>query len=336
MTTLADVVTVATLFSTDFSDLKGNTWARYGGNITYPRVFSGYLQIGIGGVSMTCDLGLKLNPYAYRSWQIQFDIYLGSLGSSGAGAYPVFSMGNVTFNWRSDNVANRMGVMINNSTVIYMAIAGYTNMNTVTLECHDGWYYLYLNATLMAQVFANGIGGTSGSSLSLCGNTSTFNSLLRYNNVRLIQGMAPLSEALTDPGFTSTATPRTLLDPATLTAPGFIKGLRPSSGIRRAPAAGIAKPAPVQSVGKRIVPNADHRRLGKALGTVKIGATAVSRPVVLIDRDTMKALASMISDSGGNYRFDYVPMDLSYIVMAKDTSATYNAVIADRVTPVGY
>jgi hypothetical protein len=93
---------------------------------------------------------------------------------------------------------------------------------------------------------------------------------------------------------------------------------------------------PTRLLARRIVPNADYKRLGKILGTVKAGAAAVSRPVALLDRGTMRLMATTVSDASGVYRFDHVPMDLSYMVVAKDTTATYNAVIADRVTPVSY
>ncbi|MDD5271709.1 MAG: hypothetical protein PHU14_03205, partial [Methylovulum sp.] len=316
MTTISDVVISATTWTANFFDLKGGgsrAWTKYGGNATYPRISSGSLQIGTTGVTMNLDLTGILNLYAYRSFAIQFDVQIGSLGSSSAGQYPIFSTGNITFNWRGDNVANRLSVAINGTTVIYMAIAGYTTFSTVALEYHDSFYYLYLGGALQSRVFSNGVGGLSNAMLGLCGNTSAYNSPLLYNNVRIIQGAAPIAEGLTDPGFTSTATPRTLLDPATLTAAALVRGGR-SAGIRRAPANAAKRLAPAQLLGKIVVPSKDKLILGKILGTVKTGTTPVSCPVVLLDRATMQPLASTVSDAAGVYQFRQVPMDLTYIV----------------------
>jgi len=343
MTTLSDVVCLATTFATDFTDLKGNTWAKYGGNATYPRVTSGSLQMGLSTVSLGIA-STAINLPIYRSWQIQFDVYFGTLGSASIGQYGFLILGNIIFNWRGDNVANRLGFyglgVSNNATIAYMSVPTYTAFNTITLEYHDSAIYLYLNGALMTRVFDNGhailqaLTSAQNPPLTLGAQGVSYSSLLLFKNVRVIQGAAPLTEGITDPGFTSAATPRSLLDPATLTPRAGIKTMG-SYGIRRPLAAGAEKSAG-QLLPKRIVPGADKKRLGRISGTVKVGATAVSRPVALIDRDTMRVLASTVSDASGVYRFDYVPQDLSYMVVAKDPTATYNAVVADRVTPVSY
>lgn len=342
MATLPDIVYLATVFDTNFTDLKGNTWVKSGGNATYPRVINGSLQIGVSNVGMAIN-PTTLNMQSYRSWQMQFDVVLGSLGNSSIGPYYIFTVGNMVVMWRADNVANRLGVVgyngVSQITVLYTSIAAYTSFNTVTVEYHDGFVYLYINGALTARaqdssdIIARSL--IYAPAISLAQSGVSYTSALLYKNVRIIQGAAPLTEGITDPGFTATATPRTLVDPASLTACGIFKTGQ-AGGMRRAMVGGHINATPTRLLARRIVPNADYKRLGKILGTVKAGATAVSRPVALLDRGTMRLMATTVSDAAGVYGFDHVPMDLSYMVVAKDTTATYNAVIADRVTPVSY
>jgi hypothetical protein len=71
-------------------------------------------------------------------------------------------------------------------------------------------------------------------------------------------------------------------------------------------------------------------------GTVKVGAVAASREVRLYDRITGKMLAMTFSAEDGSYSFSVADKKRQYIVIALDdeTGEAYNAVIADRVTPV--
>lgn len=337
---LPDIVLLASPFTSDLTDLKGQAWVKNTSNSTYPRVISGYLQMGINQASLQANPAALRLPL-YRSWQIRFDVYFGTLGSSGVGGMIFASFGAAGFVWRADNVANRMSVEIYGAGFTYptrvgsVSISTYTAFNTVILECHDGFYYLYVNSALVGRQSTGPAPISFDTPFVELGNSSSgTNSTFRFNNVRIIQGAAPVTESISDPGFTATAVPRTLFDPASLTAAAQIYGGQ-SGGIRRTLAARQARALrSVPSVRPLALP--DRQALGKITGTVKVGELPVSRPVVLLDRDMMKPLASTVSGSDGAYRFDHIPMDLSYMVVAKDTTATYNAVVADRVTAVNY
>lgn len=71
-------------------------------------------------------------------------------------------------------------------------------------------------------------------------------------------------------------------------------------------------------------------------GMVKIGAVAVSREVRLYDRITGNMVAMTFSAEDGSYAFPVADKKRQYFVIAFDDAAgeQYNAVIADRVTPV--
>jgi hypothetical protein len=375
MTTLADIVISAATFATDTTDVKGGSWNGYSGNGTYPKVVSGYFNIGVINASANKALSSP-NISLYSSWQITLDVILGSLGSSSIGQYAIFFTGNLTINWRADNVANRLGIAINGTTIMYMSISAYTAVNTVALEYSDSFYYLYLNGALVMRVFSNGVGCISGVDLNLCTPNAgiSYNASLKYRNIRLIQGAAPIAEGLTDPGFTTTPTPRTLLDPSAISRyrtfssakrggslvrspvsphPRKMDAVR-RSGLFRALAAHSIKtrgvifggrikrlPAPAGrrnaiAIGGAIVPNLGYLALGKLSGTTKAGANAVSDPVVLLDRATMRVLASTVSDANGNFVFNRIPLGISYMIIAKDTTGVYNAVVADNLTAVPY
>ncbi|MFZ2452575.1 MAG: hypothetical protein WAW36_18870 [Methylovulum miyakonense] len=358
MTTIPDIVSVACPFTADLLDLKGNGTYKLGGG-SYPLINGGTLYQGQNYVGLAVSVPTGFNLMDWGAWQIRCDIYPGSIGSSSYGEYPILDVTGISLAWRADNIANRLKVLASGNTLFTTDAFYYANTNTIVVEYFCGRFYLYGSAASGAPPLAQaaytnylGLAGSQGYPVLLGNVGYPTGSPLRFSYFRIIRGAAPITEGLADPGFNASPTPRTLADPSTLS--GAKKGdMGRQGGILRAaalPAAktlvlptrsGIVRP-PATPAGrivpgmqdKLVVPSAEKRRLGKISGTVKVGEQPVSRPVILLDRDTMRPLASTVSAADGAYQFKGMPADLSYLVAAKDTTGNYNAVVADRVTPV--
>ena len=87
--------------------------------------------------------------------------------------------------------------------------------------------------------------------------------------------------------------------------------------------------------------NPDFNGLGLISGTVKLSEPAGSPPVTypyklvtLIDKKTFKPVARTLADANGLYTFPSLNPARRFIVVAHDETNTYNAVIADNLTPI--
>lgn len=79
---------------------------------------------------------------------------------------------------------------------------------------------------------------------------------------------------------------------------------------------------------------AGHRGAGYVAGTVTVSGAVASRLVRLYDRATGQLVAETTSAADGTYRFDDVAPELACFVLAFDDPAhTYNAAVADLITP---
>lgn len=82
--------------------------------------------------------------------------------------------------------------------------------------------------------------------------------------------------------------------------------------------------------------DAEHGGRGRIVGTVKAKGTPdypVSRRVRLLRKRDGVLARETWSDAAGNYVFDKIRHDVTYILMAHDHTGLYNAVIDDAITP---
>lgn len=86
----------------------------------------------------------------------------------------------------------------------------------------------------------------------------------------------------------------------------------------------------------KLVGSASHFRPSYAgaatiSGTVKVLTVPASRPVILLARDNLLAVAEVRSALDGGYSFTGLAKGREWIVVAFDDAGAYNATIADRV-----
>lgn len=72
---------------------------------------------------------------------------------------------------------------------------------------------------------------------------------------------------------------------------------------------------------------------GTADGIVSINGSPASRPVYLIDADSLNIVDVMLSTSKGNYIFTGLDPAKKYMVMARDYNREYEPAVFDYVTP---
>jgi len=121
----------------------------------------------------------------------------------------------------------------------------------------------------------------------------------------------------------------------------FEEGLAALHAVRAAdPQPGIRSPVPawkaVRSPAGSLLFDAEHGGRGRIVGTVKNKGTPdypVSRRVRLLRKRDGVLARETWSDAAGNYVFDHLRHDLTYVVMSHDHTGLYNAVIDDAITP---
>ena len=80
--------------------------------------------------------------------------------------------------------------------------------------------------------------------------------------------------------------------------------------------------------------NAKAYIAGTADGIVSINGSPASRPVYLIDADTLNIVDVILSTNKGNYLFTGIEPNKKYLVMARDYNHEYEPAVWDYVTPV--
>ncbi len=121
----------------------------------------------------------------------------------------------------------------------------------------------------------------------------------------------------------------------------FPEGLELPQAVRaRDPQPGIRSPAPawkaVRSPAGSLLFDAEHGGRGRIVGTVKAKGTPdypLSRRVRLLRKRDGALARETWSDAAGNYVFDHLRHDVTYILMSHDHTGLYNAVIDDAITP---
>ncbi len=121
----------------------------------------------------------------------------------------------------------------------------------------------------------------------------------------------------------------------------FPEGLELPQAVRaRDPQPGIRSPAPawkaVRSPAGSLLFDAEHGGRGRIVGTVKAKGTPdypLSRRVRLLRKRDGALARETWSDAAGNYVFDHIRHDVTYILMSHDHTGLYNAVIDDAITP---
>lgn len=110
---------------------------------------------------------------------------------------------------------------------------------------------------------------------------------------------------------------------------------------RSAPAFPLVQPArpawkSVRQSPPALLLDAEHGGRGRIVGTVKAkGETnyPVARRVRLLRKRDGALARETWSDAAGNYVFDHLRHDVTYILMSHDHTGLYNAVIDDAITP---
>ena len=72
---------------------------------------------------------------------------------------------------------------------------------------------------------------------------------------------------------------------------------------------------------------------GTADGIVTINGSPASRPVYLINADTLNIVDVVLSTKKGNYLFTGLKPNQKYMVMARDHNYEYEPAVFDYVTP---
>ena len=72
---------------------------------------------------------------------------------------------------------------------------------------------------------------------------------------------------------------------------------------------------------------------GTADGIVTINGSPASRPVYLIDADSLNTVDVILSTKNGNYLFTRLNPNKQYLVMARDYNKEYEPAVWDYVTP---
>jgi hypothetical protein len=111
--------------------------------------------------------------------------------------------------------------------------------------------------------------------------------------------------------------------------------------VRAAPVVPLVRPAlpawkAVRSPPGSLLLDAEHGGRGRIVGTVKnkgVPDYPVSRRVRLLRKRDGVLARETWSDAAGNYVFDHIRHDLTYVVMSHDHTGLYNAVIDDAITP---
>lgn len=67
------------------------------------------------------------------------------------------------------------------------------------------------------------------------------------------------------------------------------------------------------------------------IGVIKILTNPVSRPVYLLENDTLRVRRVTQSAANGAYAFTGIAAGMSWMVLSVDTDGAYNVVGADRV-----
>lgn len=75
---------------------------------------------------------------------------------------------------------------------------------------------------------------------------------------------------------------------------------------------------------------------GYIAGTVTVEGSPAVRRVALLERRSSVIHAETHSSETGYYRFDNLDMSRRYTVISVDHADTFNAVVADNITPVRY
>ena len=110
---------------------------------------------------------------------------------------------------------------------------------------------------------------------------------------------------------------------------------------RAAPVVPLVQPAlpawtSVRQSPPALLLDAEHGGRGRIVGTTKAAGTPdypVSRRVRLLRKRDGVLARETWSDAAGNYVFDRIRHDLTYVVMSHDHTGLYNAVIDDAITP---
>jgi hypothetical protein len=89
----------------------------------------------------------------------------------------------------------------------------------------------------------------------------------------------------------------------------------------------------------RALPTASRHRFdraygdGRLQGPLEVAGVAASRPVLLLQRDNLRAVALGHSDAQGQYQFDGLDPQRDYLLIGLDDRGEYNAAVLDRQRP---
>ena len=72
---------------------------------------------------------------------------------------------------------------------------------------------------------------------------------------------------------------------------------------------------------------------GQGDGLVTVAGSPASRPVFVLDKQTLIPLVSSVSGNDGTYMMRGINPNRKVIVLAFDTTGQFNAVIRDNITP---
>jgi hypothetical protein len=100
--------------------------------------------------------------------------------------------------------------------------------------------------------------------------------------------------------------------------------------------AGAAISGPVINLNEGSIVFADMQDggTGTVAGTVKIGGTPVQRVVRLHDESSGRVARATVSAADGTYSFTHLDTTKKFYAIAFDYQDQYNAVIADKLSPV--
>lgn len=214
-----------------------------------------------------------------------------------------------------------------------IAAAGSLTVNTwhhFALVRQGATVTLYLNGTSIGSVSVGaGVALANNTAYSLVIGGYTGSSYLGayLDEWRVINGVAaytgnftPATAAFTDP-------------PMDVVATGQLRGER----IRAAQAAPIPvvnRKAPLTSYGPFRLKDATWGGTASVSGNVTVNNVAAVRRVSLMDLKSMAIIKAAWSDTNGAYSFPNIDGSRKYLVLGRDYTQTYNAVVQDNITPV--
>ncbi|WP_316150047.1 DUF2341 domain-containing protein [Cupriavidus sp. BIC8F] len=205
-----------------------------------------------------------------------------------------------------------------------IAAAGTLVANTtyhVALVRYNGTITLYLNGTAIGSVsFAAALATGSSQPLYIGGDSSTGYYAGYMDELRILNGGAAYTG-----NFTPPVAPFADAAPQRVTQPKLSR------------------------IYSRAIPNFQRRGMpsfaklrdmvwggvGTVAGRVTVNNVPAQRRVQLFELASMTRIRAAWSDASGNYSFSGIDPTKSYLVLGRDYSKTYNAVVQDNITAVG-